>query len=80
MLPGKGLEWMGIRHHEQDIDLPSKRGFFISCKKGLVPNNLLKCVNIKENFCVQVKKKPCMVCTIFMREFLGNILKVAKHY
>jgi hypothetical protein len=24
MLPGKGLEWMGICHHEQNIGLPSK--------------------------------------------------------
>jgi hypothetical protein len=30
LLPGKGPEWMGIRHHEQDIGLPSKLGFFLS--------------------------------------------------
>jgi hypothetical protein len=27
LIPGKGPEWMGIRHHEQDIGLPSKWGF-----------------------------------------------------
>jgi hypothetical protein len=26
-LPGKGPEWMGIRHHEQNTRLPSKLGF-----------------------------------------------------
>ncbi len=26
-IPGKGPEWMGIHHHEQDIGLPSKWGF-----------------------------------------------------
>jgi hypothetical protein len=36
LLLGKGPEWMGIRHHEQDIGLLSKRD---SCKGGLGPNN-----------------------------------------
>ncbi len=27
LMPGKGPEWMGIRHHEQDISLPSQWGF-----------------------------------------------------
>jgi hypothetical protein len=26
LLPVRGPEWMGIRHHEQDIGLPSKMG------------------------------------------------------
>jgi hypothetical protein len=28
LILGKGPEWMGIRHHEQDISLPSKWGVF----------------------------------------------------
>jgi hypothetical protein len=27
LLPGKGPEWMGICHHEQNTGLPSKLGF-----------------------------------------------------
>ncbi len=27
LIPGKRPGWMGIRHHEQDIGLPSKWGF-----------------------------------------------------
>ncbi len=27
LLPGKGPEWMGIRHHEQNIGPPCKLGF-----------------------------------------------------
>jgi hypothetical protein len=34
LLPGKGPEWMGIRHHEQDIGLPSKLGISTSFHKG----------------------------------------------
>jgi hypothetical protein len=30
LIPGKGPEWMGILHNEQDIGLPSKWGFFSS--------------------------------------------------
>ncbi len=26
LIPGKGPEWMGIRHHEQDVGLTSKWG------------------------------------------------------
>jgi hypothetical protein len=37
LLPGKGPEWMGIRHHEQDIGLPSKRGFLYFLQKGVRP-------------------------------------------
>ncbi len=27
LIPGQGSEWMGICHHEEEIGLPSKRGF-----------------------------------------------------
>ncbi len=30
MLLGKGSEWMGIQHHEQNTGPPSKLGFFLS--------------------------------------------------
>jgi hypothetical protein len=30
VIPGKGPEWMGIRHHEQNIGLPSKWGFLFA--------------------------------------------------
>ncbi len=29
LLPGKGPEWMGIRHHEQETGLPSEFEFLI---------------------------------------------------
>jgi hypothetical protein len=28
LLTGKGPEWIGIHHHEQDISPPSKLGFY----------------------------------------------------
>ncbi len=28
LLTGKGPEWMGIHHHEQDTGPPSKLGFY----------------------------------------------------
>jgi hypothetical protein len=34
LLPGKGPEWMGIRHHEQNIGFPSKLEFFSSFSQG----------------------------------------------
>jgi hypothetical protein len=34
--PGKGPEWMGIRHHEQETGPPSKLGFFIIFAKGTI--------------------------------------------
>jgi hypothetical protein len=35
LLPGKGPQWMGIRHHEQNIGLASKWGFpYQFCKGG----------------------------------------------
>jgi hypothetical protein len=46
---------MGIHHHEQDIGLPSKRGF-ISCKKGLGPkNNCILCKKKKIEFMCRLK-------------------------
>jgi hypothetical protein len=29
LLTGKGPEWIGIRHHEQDIGRPSKSGMLL---------------------------------------------------
>jgi hypothetical protein len=29
LLPSRGPEWMGIRHHEQETCPPSKMGLFI---------------------------------------------------
>jgi hypothetical protein len=40
-LPDQGLEWMGIRHHEQDIGLSSKRGFLNFYKKGVKTKSLI---------------------------------------
>jgi hypothetical protein len=34
LLPGKGPEWMGIRHHEQETGPPSKSGFFNILPRG----------------------------------------------
>ncbi len=66
LIPGKGPEWMGIRHHEQDSGLPSKWGvFFYLWHEGLCPNSLLCVMLIKrQNFCVQVKNKSCVVYII----------------
>jgi hypothetical protein len=36
LLPGKGPEWMGICHHEQDTGPPSKSGFFIIFARGSI--------------------------------------------
>ncbi len=35
LLPGKGPEWMGIRHHKPNIGFTSKLGFFSSFSKGV---------------------------------------------
>jgi hypothetical protein len=35
LLPDRGPEWMGIRHHEQETGPPSKSGFFIIFARGL---------------------------------------------
>ncbi len=32
LLTGKGPDWMGIHHHEQDIGPPSKLGILYFCK------------------------------------------------
>jgi hypothetical protein len=35
LIPDKGPKWMGIRHHEQEVGLPSKWGvFFYLLKEG----------------------------------------------
>ncbi len=34
--PGKGPEWMGIRHHEQETGLPSKLGLFFTFAGGSI--------------------------------------------
>jgi hypothetical protein len=57
---------MGIRHHEQDIGLPSKC-FFLLQHKGIRPdtNYLCSCVKNKDIIiCVQAKNKPCVVYTV----------------
>jgi hypothetical protein len=35
LLPAKGPEWMGIRHHEQETGPPSKSVFFILLLQGV---------------------------------------------
>ncbi len=42
----KGPGWMEIRHHEQDVGLPSKWGFFLSpfSTRGFAQNNQLHVV------------------------------------
>jgi hypothetical protein len=36
LLPGKGPEWMGIRHHEQETGPSSKLGFVITFAGGSI--------------------------------------------
>ncbi len=36
LLAGKGPEWMGINHHEQNIGPPSKLGIFVISARGLI--------------------------------------------
>ncbi len=38
LLPGKGPEWMGIRHHELETSLPSKSGFSVIFAWGSIKN------------------------------------------
>ncbi len=40
LLPGKGPEWMGIHHHEQDTGPPSELGFFIISARGSINDRL----------------------------------------
>jgi hypothetical protein len=58
---------MGIRHHEQDIGLPSKWVFSFSTR-GYAQLLLIICVvvknKIKRTLCVQVKNKPCVIYTV----------------
>ncbi len=87
LLPSRGPEWMGIRHHEQETGPPSKSGFFIFFARGLI-NSCLYIVWIS------------VICTLFKYKcdygvvkinhawsapssyiwFLGTILVVAKQY
>jgi hypothetical protein len=36
LLPGKVIQWIGIRHHEQETGPLSKSGFFIIFEQGLI--------------------------------------------
>jgi hypothetical protein len=36
LLPDRGPEWMGIRHHEQETGPPSKSGFLIIFARGSI--------------------------------------------
>ncbi len=47
LLTGKGPEWMGIRHHEQDIGPPSKVGISLFLQ-GVRLRIVVHCVNINE--------------------------------
>jgi hypothetical protein len=63
LLPDRGLEWMGIHHHEQVTGLPSKLGFLIIfarasiitactlCKYRLI----VRCVNANETLVCRLK-------------------------
>ncbi len=81
LLPGKGPEWMGIHHHEQSIGLHSKWGFYLSFSRG-VGAQIINCVfcKYKVNFCVQVKKKPCMVYTIIKHLISWKLSHGSKNY
>ncbi len=37
LIPGKGPEWMGIRHYEQNIGHPSKLVYFPPLTQGVMP-------------------------------------------
>ncbi len=52
LIPSKGPEWMGIHHHEQDIGLPCKWGFFLRfLVQGVMPRIIdYVCVKIKIEF------------------------------
>jgi hypothetical protein len=48
------------------------KGFFSSFHKGVrLRINCVLC-KYKQDFCVQVKNKPCMVCTVIMRLISWN--------
>jgi hypothetical protein len=36
LIPDRGLEWIGIRHHEQETGPPSKLGFFVIFARGSI--------------------------------------------
>jgi hypothetical protein len=63
LIPGKGLEWMGIRHHKQDVGLESKWGFLFAFNArgyAQIIDDVL-CKYKYKFFCVQVKNKRCAV-------------------
>jgi hypothetical protein len=45
LLPDRGPEWIGIRHHEQKTGPPSKLGFLIIFARGSIKLHV-HCVNI----------------------------------
>jgi hypothetical protein len=54
LLSGKGPEWMGIRHHEQNTKLPSKLGFpflFFLLTRGFDYQFTVCFVNINKILC-----------------------------
>jgi hypothetical protein len=75
--PGKGPEEMGIRHHEQDIGLPSKLGFFSSFSQRV--RLMIKCVlcKYKQDFMCRLKINHAWNASSSCIQFLGNILVVA---
>jgi hypothetical protein len=62
LIPGKGPEWMGIGHQEQDIGLPIKWGFpFTFNARGYAQIIDYVLREYKDKiFCVQVKNKSCV--------------------
>ncbi len=45
LLPDRGPEWMGIRHHEQETSPPSKSGLVIILKLGSITIACTLCRN-----------------------------------
>ncbi len=64
MASSKGLEWMGIHHHEQDIGLPSTVSGIFLIAQGVTPRYfyLHSCIKYKREF--SVYSKPCVVYTV----------------
>ncbi len=58
LLPGKGPEWMGIRHHEQNTEPPSKLGlsflFLLLTRVFLLTIDCVFC-KYKSNFVCRLK-------------------------
>ncbi len=51
ILPDRGPEWMGIRHHEQETGPPSKLGFLIIFARGSIITACTMCILINCTFC-----------------------------